>query len=129
MPSAPLKNYYIKRLTTFNTFFFTFNGYPKWVPLQVYNNSEIDLSTTSSTKDQHLETHGRMLVFPYKGIQGENTLKHIKREISKVLPEDKNMQLVYTGTKLVTKFNVKEKTKKEHNYDLIYSVKCPLKMS
>ena len=68
-----------------------------------------------------------MLVLPYKGIPGERTLKHIKREINKVLPEDKNMQLVYTGTKLGTKFNVKDKTKKEHHHDLTYSVKCPMK--
>ena len=33
------------------------------------------------------------------------------------------MQLVYAGTKLGTKFNVKVTTKKEHRHDLIYSVK------
>ena len=68
-----------------------------------------------------------MLVLPHKGIQGEHTLKHINREINKVLPEDKNMQLVYTGTKLGTKLNVNDKTKKEHHHDFTYSVKCPMK--
>ena len=68
-----------------------------------------------------------MLVLPYKGIQGEHTLKHIKREINKVLPEDKNMQLVYAGTKLGIKFNIKDKTKKEHHHNLTYNVKCPVK--
>ena len=66
-----------------------------------------------------------MLVFPHKGIKGEYTLKHIKSEINKVLPEDKNMQLDYTWTKLGTKFHVKDKTKKEHHYYLIYSAKRP----
>ena len=37
------------------------------------------------------------------------------------------MQLVYTGTKLGTIVNIKDKTKKEHNHDLAYSVKCPMK--
>ena len=37
------------------------------------------------------------------------------------------MQIVYQGTKLGTKFNVKDKTKKEHHHDLTYSVKCPMK--
>ena len=37
------------------------------------------------------------------------------------------MQLVYTGTKLGTKFNVKDKSKKEHHHDLTYSVKFPMK--
>ena len=68
-----------------------------------------------------------MLDLLCKGIQGEHTLKNIKREISKVLPQDKNMQLFYTETKLGTKFNVKDKTKKEHHHDLTYSVKCPMK--
>ena len=37
------------------------------------------------------------------------------------------MQIVYQGTKLGTKFNVKDKKKKEHHYNLTYSVKCPMK--
>ena len=37
--------------------FVTFNGYPKWVVLQVLNKVEIDLSTTSSTKNQQPDTH------------------------------------------------------------------------
>ena len=38
------------------------------------------------------------------------------------------MQQVYTGTKLETKFNVKDKTKKEHHHhDLTYSVKYTMK--
>ena len=37
------------------------------------------------------------------------------------------MQLVYTGSKTGTKFNVKDKTKKEHHHDLSYSVKCSKK--
>ena len=90
-----------------------------------FNKVEIDLSTTSSTKNQQPDTH--MLVLPYKGIQGEHPLKYIKSEISKVLPEDTSMQLVYTGTKLGIKFNVKNKTKKEHHRDLTYIVICPMK--
>ena len=37
------------------------------------------------------------------------------------------MQLVYTGTKLDTKFNVKYKSKKECHHDLTYSAKCSMK--
>ena len=35
-----------------------------------------------------------MLVLPYKGIQGEQTLKHIKRKISNILPEDEKLLVV-----------------------------------
>ena len=99
----------------------------KWVLLQVLNKVEIDLSTTSSTKSQQPDIRTHLLVLQYKGIRGEHPLKHIKREINKVLPEEKNMPLAYTETKLGTKFNVKDKTKKEHHDGLTYSVKCPMK--
>ena len=35
------------------------------------------------------------------------------------------MALVFTGTKLGTKFNIKDKTSKEYQNDLTYSVVCP----
>ena len=63
-------------------------------------------------------THRNILALPFKAIQGEHTLKHIKRAINKVFLEDENMQLVSRGTKLGTKFNIKHKTKKEHYHDL-----------
>lgn len=47
--------------------------------------------------------------------------------INKVLPDDKNMQLVYTGTRTGTKFNVKDKTKKGHHLNLTFSVKSCMK--
>lgn len=59
-----------------------------------------------------------MLVFSYKGKQGQRTMKNIKRGINEVLRGDKKMQLVYTGTK----FNVTDK-QKEHNHNLT-TVKC-----
>ena len=38
------------------------------------------------------------------------------------------MRLVYTVTKLRTKLNVKDKTKKKHHCDSTYSVKYPMKV-
>ena len=61
--------------------------------------------------------HTHMLVLPYKRKQGEHTLKNTKRETNKVLPEDKNR-----GTSLGTKFNTKDKTKKEDHPNLIYNM-------
>ena len=95
---------------------------------QVLNNVEIIFQLLHQLRINNL-THTHLLVLPYKEIQGEHTLKHTKHKINKVLPEDKNMQLVYTGTMLGTKFNVKDKTKKEHHHDLTYSVKYPMKIA
>lgn len=57
-------------------------------------------------------THRDTCFLPHTNVYKVNTLKHIKREINKVLPEDKNMQLVYKGTKLEIKFNINNKLKK-----------------
>ena len=35
------------------------------------------------------------------------------------------MQIIHTGTKLASKFNIKEKISKEHKHDLIYKAQCP----
>ena len=65
------------------------------------------------------------LILPYKGKEGERTLKNVKGHITKLLPEQEGMTLVFTGTKLGTKFNIIDKTSKEHQHDLTCSVVCP----
>ena len=65
------------------------------------------------------------IILPYKGKKGEHTLRNVKRYITKLLPEQEEVALVFTGTKLGTKFNIKDKTSKEHQHDLTYSVVCP----
>ena len=46
--------------------FVAFNGYRKWIVLEVLNRVETHLSTTSSTKNQQPDTHTHLLVLPYK---------------------------------------------------------------
>ena len=78
-----IRKHVCTRINPYTNVFLTFNGYPKWVVLRFLNKFEIDLSTTSSTKNQHPDTHTYACPLPYKGIQSEQTLKHIKREIKK----------------------------------------------
>ena len=51
--------------------------------------------------------------------------RNITKEVNKILPNKHKATLVYTGTKLGTKFNIKNIIKKEHKHDLVYSVKFP----
>ena len=44
--------------------------------------------------------------------------------MNKILPDKHKAILVHIGTKLASNFNNKDFTKKEHKYDLVYSVKC-----
>ena len=45
--------------------------------------------------------------------------------MTKLLPQQEKVAWVFTGTKLSTKFDVKEKTSKEHQHDLTYGIVCP----
>lgn len=73
------------------------------------------------------DTNTHMLILRYKGKQGKHTLKTIRLKTTKNLPEDNYMKLLYTGTRLGAKFNVKDK-KKKHHHGIIRSVKCQMKI-
>ena len=45
--------------------------------------------------------------------------------VHNILREDVETKFIYTGTKLSTKFHIKDKTKDEHKHDLVYYEKCP----
>ena len=61
---------------------------------------------------------------PYEWKIGEHTLRNIKRHITKLLPEQEGVTLVFTGSKIGTKFNIKDKTSKEYQHDLTDSAVC-----
>ena len=65
------------------------------------------------------------IILPYKGKKGEHTLRNVKRYITKLLPEQEEAALVFTGTKLGTKFKIKDKISKERQHNLTHSVVCP----
>ena len=56
-----------------------------------------------------------MLIVLYNGKQGEHVLKNVNMEINRHLPENKKDQLIYTGIKFGSKFNIKDTTEKNTN--------------
>ena len=55
-----------------------------------------------------------------------NTLvKSTDRYIKRILPNDVNTQITYTGHRLKTIFQVKAKAAQIHKHDLVYCVKLP----
>ena len=48
----------------------------------------------------------------------------MKKTIHKLLPEIVNAQVAYTGRKLSTCFQIKDKSKFDHQHDLVYHAKC-----
>ena len=74
--------------------------------------------TTNTEENQHL------LMLPYKGKVGETTLKSLWNTLKSVKPANDTCKIIYTWTKLASKFNIKGKISKEHKHDLIYKAQC-----
>ena len=49
----------------------------------------------------------------------------MKKELSKALPSKLKTMVTYQGTKLSTKFNIKDQTKFQHKNNIVYDGKCP----
>ena len=59
-------------------------------------------------------TNTHVLMLPYKEKKGEYTLRSVKHEINKLLPDGRKAQVIYRGARLGSPFYIKDKTKKEH---------------
>ena len=65
------------------------------------------------------------LKLPYKGDHGTNLIKSLEASTKKSLPENHDVRIVLTGTKLSSQFNIKVDTDKQHKHDLVYFSRCP----
>ena len=97
------------------------NGYPNWIIEQtiekVKNQNEMTRSTQVTTNTEENE---HLLMLPYKGKVGETTLKSLRNTLKSVKPANNTCKIIYTGTKLAPKFNIKDKINKKHKNDLTY---------
>ena len=72
-----------------------------------------------------IEQKRHLLILSYQG-NGENTLiKPLEKRLHNLLPNHINTQVTYTRTKLSTCFNIKDRTKFEHQDNIVYHDKCP----
>ena len=66
-----------------------------------------------------------LFMLPYKGPQVKKNIKSFKTALHKSLPNNIETKVVYTRTKLGSNCQIKDKTKFNHNHDLVHYVKCP----
>ena len=87
------------------------------VPNNVSNQSE----ATQTSNQTIVEKCGdkKLLMIPYQGGKGEQAIKTIRKTIKR-LPSNIKVQVSFTGNKLNSCFNIKDKTKSEHRHDVIY---------
>ena len=105
-------------------------GYPKWILKDIshsfiisddknHNDSNNNLDTNTVVKTVHT------LKLPFKYEEGTNLIKSIKTTSRKALPENHDVRIVLTGTKLNSHFNIKDETNKQHKHDRVYLSSCP----
>ena len=107
--------------------FHNINGYP-W---NVINNAIKDVETKlsqpkPSVTDETEETSNRQkLYLPYQGKKAETVVKSLKKTLKTVSGPELETQIVYKSTKLSTLFNIKDKTAKENENNVVYKIECP----
>ena len=99
---------------------------PNWIIEQtiekVKNQNEMPRSTQLKT---NIEENEHLLMLPYKGKVGKATLKFLQHTLKSVVPANNTCKIIYTGTKLSSEFNIKDKISRENKHDLIYKAQCP----
>ena len=102
------------------------NGYPNWIIEQtiekVKNQNEMPRPTLLETNTEENE---HLLILPFNGKVGETTLTSLRNTLKSVITENNTCKVIYTRTKLASKFNIKDKISKEQKHDLIYKARCP----
>ena len=64
-------------------------------------------------------------MLPYQCEQRSRLVRSLKRSITKLLPETTQLEFGFTGGKLSTHFQIKDRTIFEHNHAVVYLATCP----
>ena len=71
------------------------------------------------------EESKQLLMLPYKGKAGETRLKSLWNTLKSFVPANNTCRIIYTGTKLASKFPIIDEICKTHKHELIYKAQCP----
>ena len=81
-------------------------------------------TVTVPANENEILTKKHMLLLYYQGDKGIDLTRSLKRNLNKHLPNHVKTQVTFTGQKLSTPFNVKDRTKLEYKRDVIFFDKC-----
>ena len=68
--------------------------------------------------------NNRCLSYPVK-VKRETILKSFKKGMRKMLANNVKRRIAFTGRKVGTSFQIKDKTEMKHNHDIVYYNECP----
>ena len=66
-----------------------------------------------------------LLVIPYQSKKGDHILKWFRKDMIKMFSHNVKSKIAFTGRKLGTSFQIKDKTEMKHNCDIVYYNECP----
>lgn len=117
-----------KEIAHIHYVFHDLNGYPWWIIHQETNKirnemSNVTNSATTTSTENDITTECTLMI-PYRGDRGDKLIKSLVNTI-KTIDANHKTKLIYTGTKLSSCFNVKDRTVKDHESCLVYKFKCP----
>ena len=102
------------------------NSYPTRAVNRVINQELSRNLKIIQQNDQTKEpTETVQIIVPYTGKQGHEIISKMKKDLSKALPSKVKTMVTYQGTKLSTKFNIKDQTKFQNKNNIVYNGKCP----
>ena len=65
------------------------------------------------------------LLLSFADSKGATVIKNLNKTLKNVLPSNVKTRITYTGQKLNSRFQIKDKINEKHKHDLIYYTKCP----
>ena len=86
--------------------------------------NKIEVTQTSNQTSEKHDDKKHLVMISYQGGRGE-IIKKVRKTIKRLLPSNINVQVSFTGKKLSSCFNIKDKTKFEQRHDVIYPGTCP----
>ena len=81
------------------------------------------ISMTEQPNLQEQRVHS--LLLPFAGSKGITIVKNLNKKLKSILPNNVKTRITFTGQKLSSRFQIKDKINGKHKYDLIYYIKCP----
>ena len=106
------------------------NGCPWWIIDQVSTSFQENINNIKSsehypdTSEQPVEKMYSLILL-YARPKGNSIIKTMNNNLKHVSPNNVKTRVTYTGQKLSTKLQIKDKTKDQHKHELVYYSKCP----
>ena len=95
-----------------------------------HNKQELDITKTNVNLNDVVEERNvieenqHFLLVPYQGKNEDFVIKFMKKRVKTLLPTNIRTKIAFTGSRLSTCFQVGDKTKFEHNHDIVYHGTC-----